>query len=113
MQRSAGSEMFGVFSLVTYSIKPEKKINLLHYTSLGKNGTLEIRKETNESKAKMKRRMKAGKKWRNTVVLVFSMLTPPGKSHFLRSTRNRPADVDVLLSSQLLFMLWYFFRCNS
>lgn len=47
------------------------------------------------------------------MVLEFSILTPPGKSHFLRSTRNCPADVDVLLSSQLLLMLWHFLRYNS
>lgn len=48
------------------------------------------------------------KKCTNTVVSSSSTWTPPGKSHFLRSTRERPADVDVLLPSPLLLMLWHF-----
>lgn len=48
------------------------------------------------------------KKCTNTVVSSSSTWTPPGKSHFLRSTRKRPADVDVLLPSPLLLMLWHF-----
>lgn len=48
------------------------------------------------------------RKCTNTVVLSSFTSTPPGKSHFLRSTRNRPADVDVLLPSPLLLTLWHF-----
>lgn len=48
------------------------------------------------------------KKCTNTVVLSSSTRTPPGKSHFLRSTRKRPADVDVLLPGPLLLTLWHF-----
>ena len=48
------------------------------------------------------------RKCKNTGVLLSFTSTPPGKSHFLRSTRNRPADVDVLLPSPLLLTLWHF-----